>query len=154
FGSPGAALAGVQVSVSMAILPSDSTLVVNEQLDLTVRLNNLSSNTPPPDSNPVGGTLTGTTTVKLACVDSVCTQELPGELMFIGCTGLDPGVASCEAIDSNTVLITMTAAGVSIPAAGFKDFATVVVKTVAPSDFGGFFVAAATGSNDFIACEQ
>src|SRR5262249_36724993 len=153
----GSAYAGVQASGSNSIFPSDSTLMINQQITLEVTVSNTSSNTPPPNSNTVPATLTGTTTVKLACVDSGCVSELPGTLTFVSCTPDDPGVASCTSVDSNTVAITMTAGGVTLTAGElFHDLATITVTATTPvtGGNGDFFTRAATGNTDFSACQQ
>src|SRR5262249_34051315 len=106
-----AAYAGVQTSGSFALFPSESNLAVNDTITLEVTVSNTSSNTPPLNTNFVPATLTGTTTVKLACADSSCLSELPGTLTFVSCDLNDPGVLSCNQVDANTVAITMTATG-------------------------------------------
>src|SRR5262245_56507244 len=87
--------AGVQASGSNSILPSDSQLSVDEVITLDVRVTNTSSNTVPPNTDPVPATLTGITTAKLACTSSSCATELPGVLEFQSCTPQNAGVATC-----------------------------------------------------------
>src|SRR5262245_40271148 len=108
--------AGVQASGSNSILPSDSQLSVDEVITLDVRVTNTSTNTVPPNVDPVPATLTGITTAKLACTSSTCATELPGVLAFQSCTVVAAGVATCV-LDlagdptGNTGKITMPAGG-------------------------------------------
>jgi hypothetical protein len=129
--------AGVQTSGSNSILPSDSTLEIEQNITLAVRITNTSSNTNPPNEDSVPAVLFGTTKVFLACTDSTCAVPLPNTLVVTGaCTDLAAGVASC-ALDpgdptGNTVLITMTAGGVAIGAGGTVTLARIPVQATTP----------------------
>src|SRR5690242_12817790 len=129
------AYAGVQASGANSIFPSDSTLVINQAITMDVKITNTSSNTEPPNTNPVPATLTGTTQVKLACANSLCSSELQGTLTFNSCDKVATGVDDCALDPSdpsgNTVLITMTS-GVTLPASGVVTLVTIHVTATNP----------------------
>src|SRR4030095_7484513 len=83
----------VQASASNPIILSDQNLSVDEQITMTIRIQNTSTNDPT-NSNAAAATLFGTTTVQLACTTAACTTPLPGTLEFVSCTGLAAGVPS------------------------------------------------------------
>ena len=148
-------------SGSVGPLPSDSSLVAGQIIDVTVRVTNTSVGPTPFPFIPA--TLTGTTTVILASANGNFTApiELPGTLLYLPqatastCLSNIVEVSSCAAQggNSNRVDITLST-GVVIGANSFVDIATIKVQAVTPilptplNPTGLFHMPASTGPTD------
>src|SRR5262245_40174785 len=93
-----AARADVVANALLDTSPSDGSLVINQNFDITISVLNNSHDVPLLPFVPA--TLTGTTIVKLACTESSCATELPNTLTFNSCTP-NAAVASCAADPGN-----------------------------------------------------
>src|SRR5262245_63191046 len=96
--SAGAARADVVANALLDTSPSDGSLVINQNFDITISVLNNSHDVPLLPFVPA--TLTGTTIVKLACTESQCATELPNTLTYNSCTP-NAAVASCAADPGN-----------------------------------------------------
>jgi len=165
----------IQTSGSISLIPSAYfELAENQIIDVIVRVNNTSSNTPDPtppieDTAPQPATLTGTIVVTLACDDNdgntlacaSCTER-QGALMFVpvganGCVSSAAGVASCavQGGDANKVDITMTPGGVALSAGASVDVATIRVKVLVKANtLAKTFMHAETEGLDIKACSS
>src|SRR5262249_19010679 len=126
---------------SLSLFPTDwGALDVGDLVDVVVSINNTSSDTPataaPQDGvDPVPAKLSGPITVTLGCDDPLCATILPGRLAFVpggsgGCVDKAQGVTTCAASGSNEVSISIGNAGITVPAGGSVDLATIRVQVV------------------------
>ncbi len=162
------ARAQCQASGSIDLDPPFTVLQPGDEFDLDVSIFNTSSVFPVPPPF-VSATLTGTTTIQLACAGSSCNPNpllmppefpLPGTLEFLpqpgtGCVAQAAGVASCQfgTDPANDVDIVM-GAGVTLAPTTSTFIATIRVRAVNPvvvDPTGQFFMRADTGGNDIVA---
>jgi cysteine-rich repeat protein len=144
----------VQASGSVAILPSDFTLVKGQEITLTLRIYNTSTDTMPTGTGNVAATFNGTLTATLACSTSTCLVELPGTLVYIDCDALVAEVTSCTLSGDNQVLINIS--DLTLPIGGYIDVAMITVEATVPicAADGLFYVRGESGPDDMEACDS
>lgn len=130
----------VQTGGSISLFPTDwGRLMTGDLVDVVVSLNNTSSDTPasdfPDGVGPVPAKLSGTVTVLLALSGPDCGSFVPGKLKFIpvggsGCVDKNSNVVSCSAAGADSVAITLKAAGITLPANGSVDIATIRIQVI------------------------
>jgi hypothetical protein len=130
----------VQTGGSISLFPTDwGRLKTGDVIDVVVSVNNTSTDTPasdfPDGVDPVPAKLSGGITVLLACNDPECMSQLPGKLKFVpvgasGCVDKATNTDSCAAAGADAVVISIKPAGITIPAAGSVDVATIRIEVV------------------------
>lgn len=154
----------VQAGGSLSLIPTDwGPLHKNELVEVVVAVNNTSSDTPasgvPADGvDPVPATLTGAVSVLLSCTDPLCNVQAPGKLAFVpggagGCVSKSSAVVSCAASGANGVLITLKPSGITVPAGGSLDLATIQLQVLA-DDVGQLGLMAMTDPASLRACSS
>lgn len=158
------AQAGVSAGAAVFPIPSATLLHPGDMVDVTIRLLNTSSATPPDPIQFLPATLTaGTVLFFEACLDSACTSPLSNILVFVpvggtGCVVNAANVTSCAPDNvipgaQSQVVITVGGAGIPLPALtdspNFTDIATVRLMATTPVDTpgGAFFIRVQIGSN-------
>jgi cysteine-rich repeat protein len=158
------AQAGVSAGAAVFPIPSATLLHPGDMVDITIRLLNTSSATPPDPIQFLPATLTaGTVLFFEACLDSACTSPLSNILVFVpvggtGCVVNAANVTSCAPDNvipgaQSQVLITVGGAGIPLPALtdspNFIDVATVrlMANTPVGTPGGAFFIRVQIGSN-------
>lgn len=130
----------VQSGGSVSLYPTDwGRLKTGDLIDVVVAVNNTSSDTPasdfPDGVDPVPAKLTGPVTVFLALDGPECTDFVPGKLRFVpvggtGCVDKDAGVTTCAASGDDSVVISLKPAGITLPADGSVDVATIRIEVL------------------------
>lgn len=131
----------VQSSGSISLFPTDwGRLETGDVIDVIVTVNNTSSDTPATDFpsdgvDPVPAELNGNITVLLSCQDPDCMSQASGRLAFVpvggsGCVSKNGAVQSCMAAGANAVLISLKSNGITLPAGGSVDVATIRLEVV------------------------
>jgi hypothetical protein len=130
----------VQTGGSISLYPTDwGRLQTGDVIDVVISANNTSSDTPasdfPDGVDPVPAKLTGAITVCFALDGPECTDFVPGKLKFIpvgasGCVDKDANVISCAASGANAVVVSLKAAGITLPANGSVDVATIRIEVL------------------------
>jgi hypothetical protein len=152
-GAAPAAIAGVQTSASLSVVPSDSGPLENgDVINLEVIAHNHSSNTPPNAVLNVPATITGPITVQLGCLTCDCSVN-DSRIQFMagpvtGCVAKDGAVTSCAAGPANTALINLAPAGIVVPAGGSVSIATIKVMAVVDPVNGPFLPSGIRASTD------
>jgi hypothetical protein len=163
-GSASSALA-VQAGASISLYPTNWGLLPNgELIDVMVVVNNTSTDTPATAApnegvDPVPALLTGPITVKLACGDPICSVQVAGKLAFVpvggnGCVDKAPGVNTCSAAGPNDVVIAIRPAGITIPAGGSLDIATIRLQVIDNTGVGEVGLMAFTAPAAVQACSS
>ncbi|HZR83613.1 MAG TPA: hypothetical protein VFD92_21140 [Candidatus Binatia bacterium] len=161
---PGRAHA-VQAGGSLSLFPTNwGILPVGELIDVVVTANNTSTDTPamvaPADGvAPVPAQLTGPITVKLACTDPLCNNQVSGKLAFVpvgpsGCVDKAAQVNSCSAAGPNAVTIDLKANGITIPPNGSVDLATIRLQVVNNDNISQLGLMAFTQPGALRACSS
>ena len=130
----------VQSGGSISLYPTDwGRLKTGDLIDVVVAVNNTSSDTPatdfPDGVDPVPAKLSGPVTVFLALDGPECTDHVPGKLRFVpvgpsGCVDKDSNVVSCAASGTDSVVLTLKPAGITLPADGSVDVATIRIEVL------------------------
>lgn len=130
----------VQTGGSISLYPTDwGRLKTGDLVDVVVAVNNTSSDTPasdfPDGVDPVPAKLSGAVTVFLALDGPECTDHVPGKLRFVpvggsGCVDKDANVVSCADGGSDSVVVSLKPAGITLPANGSVDVATIRIEVL------------------------
>ncbi|MEW6271297.1 MAG: hypothetical protein AB1689_18610 [Thermodesulfobacteriota bacterium] len=126
----------IQTGASLSLIPSNSGPFISNGQTFTVevRANNTSTNTLPPDTNPVPATITGPITIGFGCVDCECATNNDNHLAFLpgaatGCDVKDAAVTGCALGVGQTLVISIAGSGLEVPAGGSVSVATVTFVT-------------------------
>lgn len=152
----------VQTGGSISLYPTDwGRLATGDLVDVVVTLNNTSSDTPasdfPDGVDPVPAKLSGDVTVFLALNGPECTDHVPGKLAFVpvgasGCVDKDNNVISCAASGTDSVVITLKPAGITLPASGNVDVATIRVQVIDTQNIVQLGIKGVTENDGLRAC--
>jgi len=130
----------VQTGGSISLYPTDwGRLQTGDVIDVVVTVNNTSSDTPasdfPDGVTPVPANLSGDITVFLALGGPECMDHVPGKLKFVpvggsGCVDKDANVTTCAASGTDSVVVSLKPAGITLPANGSVDVATIRIEVL------------------------
>jgi hypothetical protein len=131
----------VQTGGSISLYPTDwGRLHDGDLVDVVVTLNNTSTDTPATDAPadgvaPVPAQLSGIVTVFLALGGPDGMTFVPGVLKFVpvggsGCVAQNGNVLGCTASGTDSVDIKLKPAGITLPANGSVDVATIRIQVL------------------------